>query len=148
MQFKLLRGFTLTELMVVVAIVGILAAVAYPAYTEHVVKTRRTDAQASLMDLAARMERHFAENNTYANATIASAAATDVLSSATSPEGWYTLAITAANGSSYTLQATPQNAQGTADTWCQSLTLNSLGARGVANGPAGAPTWNATQCWR
>lgn len=145
---KLIRGFTLTELMIVVAIVGILAAVSYPSYLEHVTKTRRADAQTSLLDLAARMERHFAETNSYAGATIATAAATDVLGSATSVEGWYTLSITAQNASSYTVQATPLNAQGTGDTWCQSLTLNSLGAKGVANGPAGAPTWAAAQCWR
>ncbi len=142
-------GFTLVELMIVVVIVAILAAVAMPAYNEHITRTRRSDAETALLDLAARMERYFAENNTYASATIASGnAATDLLSTATSSASWYTISITAQTASAYTLQARPVGVQGTRDTRCQSLTYNSLGQKGVANGPAGAPTWTAAQCWR
>ncbi len=149
MSRKQNSGFTLVELMIVVAIVAILAAIAVPAYTEHVTRTRRSDAEASLLDLAARMERYFAENNTYATATIAAGnATTDILSTATSSSNWYTMSITAQTASTYTLQAMPTGAQGTQDTWCQALTYNSLGQKGVANGPAGAPTWTAAQCWR
>lgn len=142
------RGFTLTELMIVVAIIAILAAIAIPSYNEHVTKTRRSDGQAGLLDLANRLERYYSQNNTYATATIAAGnAVTDVLTSAQTPEEWYTLSISAQTATSYTLQATPQNAQGTQDTRCQSLTLNNLGVKGVANGPAGAPTGTAADCW-
>ena len=59
------KGFTLIELMIVVAIVGILAAIAYPSYQEFVARSKRADAQGALLSLASAMERYFTENNTY-----------------------------------------------------------------------------------
>lgn len=142
------KGFSLIELMIVVVIVGILAAVAYPSYLSYITKSRRSDGQAALLDLANRMERYFSENHTYATATIGtSSATTDVLSSATSPEGWYTLSIPTKTAFAFTIQATPQNAQGTEDTSCQSLTLNNLGQKGITAGPAGNPTATVAKCW-
>ena len=140
------KGFSLIELLIALTVVGILSAIAYPAYHQYVAQSRRTDGQAALLDLAQRMERYYSENHTYATATIATAVATDVLSSNQSPEGWYTLTITAQNGSSFTIQATPNGAQATTDTRCQSLTLNNLGVKGIADG-ASTPTGTAAQCW-
>jgi type IV pilus assembly protein PilE len=59
------KGFTLVELMIAVAVVGILAAIAIPSYQESLKKSRRSDAQASLMNFANAMERHFTETSTY-----------------------------------------------------------------------------------
>lgn len=146
--FFMKKGFSLIELLIVVAIVGILAAVAFPSYRSYITKARRTDGQTSLLDLANRMERYYSQNHTYATATLGTASpTTDVLTNATTPEGWYTLSIAAQTASSYTLQATPQNAQGTEDTGCQSLTFNDLGEKGLASGPAGSPTETAAECW-
>jgi type IV pilus assembly protein PilE len=66
MQATRQRGFTLIELMVTVAIVALLAAVAYPAYTRHVVKANRTAAQAQMMDIANRQQQYLLANRTYA----------------------------------------------------------------------------------
>ena len=96
------KGFTLIELMVVVIIIGILSAIAYPSYLDSVRKTRRADAQGALMQLNNAMERVFTQNNTYqpggANPTFG-AAATDIFPSNQIPlDGstkYYTLAFSA-----------------------------------------------------
>ena len=62
------KAFTLIELMIVVAIVGILAGIAYPSYQDSVRKSRRADAKAALMGFANAMERHYTENNNYCDA--------------------------------------------------------------------------------
>ncbi|WP_338758638.1 type IV pilin protein [Massilia sp. METH4] len=59
------RGFTLIELMVVVALVGVLAALAYPGYRQHVVHARRTEAQVALQALMQQQERYFTQHNRY-----------------------------------------------------------------------------------
>ena len=64
------RGFTLIEIMIVVIIVGILAAIAYPSYLDHVRRGHQTEAQGQMMELAAALEAHRAKNFTYAGASI------------------------------------------------------------------------------
>jgi type IV pilus assembly protein PilE len=140
-------GFTLLELLIVLLVAGILVSIAYPSYRSYIVKARRSDGQSAILNLASRMERYYSEQNTYQTATIGTGNATDVLSSSTSPEGWYTLSIPAKSASSYTLQATPVSTQGTGDTTCQSLTLNNLGAKGITTGPAGSPSGTVAKCW-
>lgn len=128
--------------MIVVVIVSILAMIAYPSYRSHIIKARRADGQAALLDLASRMERFYSENNGYAGATVAAGnPVTDVLAVNQSPEGWYVMSISAQAPTSYSLQATPQNAQAAEDTWCANLMLNSLGQKGMSGpGPM-------TKCW-
>lgn len=64
-----MQGFTLIEMMIVVAIIGILAAVAYPSYAEHVKRGNRSEGQALLSDIAAAQERYYSQNNRYITAT-------------------------------------------------------------------------------
>lgn len=62
---KYSRGFTLIELMVVVAVIGILAAVAYPSYQDYVRKARRAEGRTAMMELLQQQERYITQNNTY-----------------------------------------------------------------------------------
>lgn len=130
-------GFTLIELLIVFAIIGILIAVAYPAYTHHLVKARRTEAQIALLDLAARMEQYYSENNhSYANASLAK-----LKISETTTNNFYALAITQVTPVTYVLLAEPLGIQAERDAACASLTLDQLGRKGATG------TASSTMCW-
>lgn len=137
------RGFTLIELMVVVAIVGILLAIAVPSYREHLVKTRRAEGQALIAEVAARLERCYTRFNAYNHA-----ACTPVVA-ATSEGGWYAVAAPGAGAAdslvaanTFTLRALPQRAQATDDTRCGTLSLTSTNVRGqTGTPPAGYDCW-------
>lgn len=126
------NGFTLIELMIVVAIVGILAAIAYPSYRDYVIETRRADAQGALMGLANAMERHYTENNTYRNASMGGGSdhtgEPSIFPTEAPLDGddkFYDLSIISATATSYTIRATPKNDQA-GDGFLQ---LDSTGAR-------------------
>ena len=120
------KGFTLIELMIAVAIVGILAGIAYPSYQDSVRESRRADAKGALLGFANSMERYFTENNTYVGAP------------ANAGTAYYTLSINvAANARSYTLNAAPTGADR-----CGTLTLTNTGVRGItATGVTVADCW-------
>ena len=109
-------GFSLIELMIAVAIVGILAAIAYPGYLNFIVDARRTDGQEALLGFANAMERFKTANMTYVGAgTAGGGNATGSPAATTYPDQapldggdkYYDLTITAADSLSYTLRATP-----------------------------------------
>ncbi len=134
-------GFTLIELMITVAIIGILASIAYPSYQDSVRKSRRADAKGVLLGLTNAMERRFTEKNSYCDAALATGG-TAVTGCGTATEdtgtpsiytippettSFYTVTISAATASSYTLSAVPAGAQ-TNDT-CGTLTITQTGAK-------------------
>lgn len=134
------EGFSLLELLIVLAITGIIASISYPSYRNYIIRAHRIDGQSALLDLACRMETYFFKHNTWKTATIGTGNITDVLSQSTSPDGWYTLSITQSTDNAYTLQATPNQI---IDTRCPSLTLTSSGIKGVT----GPGIMNISQCW-
>ena len=141
------KGFTLIEVMIVVAIIGILAAIAYPSYDEYVKRGNRTEGQAFLSDVAARQERYFSQNNKYITADTSAARKSLGLQSDNSPTQKYTITIAkgaaAKEGDSgdggYLLTVNNRFSDGK----CATLTLNALGVRGST----GTRSDN-NECWR
>lgn len=121
-------GFTLIELMITIAIIGIIAMIGYPAYTNAVKKGDRADGADALLEAAGHMEEEYMNNDTYVGAT---------LNSATSKQGKYALSITSSSVFGYTLTATPVGS----DAECTTLTLNQLGQKGSTGTATSADCW-------
>jgi type IV pilus assembly protein PilE len=151
------RGFTLIELMVTVAIVGILAAVAYPMYTQSVLKSHRADAKTALLDLAQREERYMSTANQYSTATAALGYNTGLTVTAAAPlpvlsgtTAYYNLSVVVpdpaasapASTGSFLATATAVGNQ-VKDTKCVNFTLSSAGVQGVSGTSSATPG----DCW-
>jgi type IV pilus assembly protein PilE len=127
---KKVRGFSLIELMTVVAIVGILLTIAMPSYQSYTMRSHRADAQSELVDISARQERFLSQNNTYTVDIITAAGLN--LGSATSSDGYYNLAVAACGGGTiatcYLITATAIGPQA-GDAECATITLSSTGVK-------------------
>lgn len=138
-SIKYLSGFTLIELMVVVGIVAILAAVAVPSYQAYILSGKRAEGRAFALDIASRQERHFTQFSRYAGGLTGGGAANLTMASANSENGEYAGSVAlGAGNTSYTITVDPTFP----DTECENLTLTNTGVRGETG------TGDVDDCWR
>jgi type IV pilus assembly protein PilE len=131
------RGFTLIELMVVVAIIAILAAFAVPNYLRYGLRARRADGQNVLLRVASAQERFYSTNNRYGSLSDIGFG-----SGNTSEKGYYTVAVTPATpGTTFTATATPVAGGPQAKDDCKALNITNAGVKGSTG-----TTTNGT-CW-
>ena len=136
-ELKHHRGFTLIELIMVVAVVGILAAIAFPSYQDSLRKGRRADAKAALLDLAQFTERYYTQNNNYSGVTTATLPYSQTPTSGTTK--YYNLAVASSTTSTFSLTATPISGSPQASDSCGMLSINEAGVK--------AASGTISQCW-
>ncbi len=147
-RWGLARGFSLIELMMVIVIVSILTAIAYPSYMKSVTKSRRSVALAALQDIANLQEQYFLNNKAY------TADFTDIglvanyyinnegtLVAAASSDRVYQITLANVSTTAFDVVATPQLAQASNDTLCGTMTLSRDGTRAVSG------TGTVSDCW-
>jgi type IV pilus assembly protein PilE len=130
-----MRGMTLIELVIVVAIVALLATVAIPSYRQFLLRSHRAEAKSALLNLAAAQEKFYLQNNTYTE-ELADAPPDGLGLTATTVNGHFTVTIDDADADSFTATATAAGGQAQ-DSHCASFTINQAGTR----------TATSDDCW-
>ena len=132
-------GFTLIELMIVVAIIGILASIAYPSYTDSVTRSNRSEAQRELVRLANLQEQYFVDHREYTNNI--SDLGVGVAATFSTDSGLYKITATV-EGTTFELEALALGVQAANDAGCLKLFITDTGKKS-----AGTATTAATDCW-
>ncbi|WP_404340660.1 type IV pilin protein [Pseudoalteromonas mariniglutinosa] len=130
------KGFTLIELMIAVAILGIIASIALPSYFEHVKRTARAEAITALLDAANKQEQYFVDNREYTTTL------SDLGVVSPTENGFYSLAIDVDNAAgTFEITATPAAGPVLKDDECKTLSINDIGLR-TSTGSA-----DSGKCW-
>lgn len=131
------HGFSLVELMVVVTVVGILAAVVYPSYVNYVLRSNRVDGREILQRVAAAQERFYTNRNRY---TEDITGATGLAMTNVSEKGFYTVRVSLEDGDqSFFLRAAPQGRQ--TNDQCSVLTLTNVGTKSFNGNESNGSCW-------
>jgi type IV pilus assembly protein PilE len=138
MRSRIARGFTLIELMIVVLIIAILAAISYPAYINYTVQTRRAAATACMLEMSQFMERFYTTNMTYAGGD----AARPETACERELARFYTIDVAAnPTATAFSVVATPLGQQLAKDTKCGTLGVNQAGTQSVSG------SGSVRDCW-
>lgn len=129
-------GITLLEMVIVVAIIGILGAIAYPSYQERALRAKRTDAKAALINIAGQQERFFLKNNAFTS-DLAD------LGVETTQNEFYSLSLLNVSDSTFTAKAEAEGGQAN-DTKCGTLSIDQLGRKSASDGTNDT----SKECWR
>ncbi len=138
------HGFTLIEVMIVVVVISILAAIAYPSYLEQVRRGHRADAKGLLLDAAQRMERNFTESNSYATTSGGASVTLPFSQSPQTGAARYTIAFASGSptATTFVIEATPTGSM--SGDACGTLAINQLGQKTKTGGDASR---TAADCW-
>lgn len=129
------HGFSLIELMLVIALIGILTSIILPAYHHHLTRVRRTNATIALTEIASRLEQYYAKNTTYSGAKI-----DDLNINNNSYKGFYSMSIKT-DDNTYVIEAGPIGKQAMEDASCGTLSIEQNGNKKISGNGDLATCW-------